>query len=151
MLSNIFSIVRWAIVIILWPFVLLSNSHAGIGACDDLNAITETPQVNFELEIQPILTTHCVGCHSGPNPAAFLDLSVGYTDLVDVDSFEVSGFKRVEPGSISRSYLFIKINCSNQIFGNRMPLNGNPLNLIEQALIRDWIRQLLIFRNGFDD
>ena len=145
------TLVRSILVSMLCSCVLFSNTHAGIGACDDLNIIAETPQVNFELEIQPIFTTHCVGCHSGPSPAAFLDLSVGYDQLVDVDSFGVPSFKRVTPGSISRSYLFIKINCFNQIFGSRMPLNGDPLNLIQQALIRDWIEQLLIFENNFDD
>ena len=139
---------RIATVLLLWQCL---SAQAGIGACDDLNAIAPTPAVDFELEVQPIFDTYCIGCHSGPNPSAFLDLSLGYADLVDVESFEVPSFDRVQPGEIARSYLFIKINCSNQLFGNRMPLNGNPLNLIQQALIRDWIQQLLIFSDGFED
>jgi len=150
MLSSTGHLIRMATVFLLWqcfPY----NVRAGIGACDNLNAITTTPAVDYELEIQPIFDTYCVPCHSGPTPSAFLDLSAGYAELVDVESFEVPSFDRVQPGHIAQSYLFIKINCSNQLFGNRMPLNGNPLNLQQQALIRDWIQQLLIFADAFED
>ena len=48
------------------------------------------------------------------------------------------------------SYLFFKINCSNQLSGNRMPRDAPPLSLSDQALIRDWIHQILIFKDGFE-
>lgn len=38
-----------------------------------------TRPVSFLREVQPILDKHCVGCHSGTNPAAGLDLFGGLT------------------------------------------------------------------------
>lgn len=129
----------------------LPNSvQAGLGGCDELNGIAEIPMVDFETEIQPIFNNNCIHCHGGPNPIASMDLEQGYTQLVDIPSFQIAQFNRVKPGFPGDSYLFIKLNCGNQFVGDRMPRDANPLSLFDQALIRDWIRQLLIFQDGFD-
>ncbi len=124
--------------------------RAGLSACDDLSAVAETPAVDFTSEIQPIFDAHCTTCHGPPNPIAFMDLTLGQQDLVDVESFQLTGFDRVKPGMVSQSLLYLKINCGNQFIGDRMPFNAPPLNLSQQALIRDWIKQILIFSDGFD-
>ncbi len=123
---------------------------AGISGCDDLSAIAETPAVDIEADIQPIFDAHCVACHGPPDPIAFMDLTLGAHDIVAVPSFQIPGINRIEPGQVSMSYLFFKINCSNQLSGNRMPRDAPPLSLSDQALIRDWIHQILIFKDGFE-
>ncbi len=123
---------------------------AGIGTCDDLSAVVETPAVDYDAQIQPIFNAHCVHCHGPPDPSAFMDLSAGPAMLVDVESFEIAGLMRVRPGEFYNSYLFIKINCADQLFGDRMPRDAAPLSLFDQALVRDWITQLLIFRGAFE-
>lgn len=127
-----------------------SPAHAGLGGCDDLSAIETIPQVDFATEIQPIFDANCTQCHGGPNPIAFMDLTQGQTQLVGVPSFQIPQFNRIEPGLPGDSYLFLKINCSNQFEGDRMPREAPPLSLFDQALLRDWINQILVFRDGFD-
>lgn len=128
----------------------LSPVYAGLSGCDDLSVIPETPQVDFATEIQPIFNNNCVHCHGGPDPIAFMDLEQGYVQIVDVPSFQISFFNRVEPGQPADSYLFLKINCANQFSGDRMPREAPPLSLFDQALIRDWISQILIYKNSFE-
>lgn len=139
------------LVILGWClFTSLNAAHAGLSACDDLNHVAETPQVDFNTDIQPIFDDNCTQCHGSPDPIAFMDLTLGYQDIVEVPSFQFTEINRVEPGDASFSYLFFKINCANQLSGDRMPREAPPLNLQEQALIRDWINQILIYKNGFD-
>ncbi len=108
------------------------------------------PMVDFDTEIQPIFDTHCTSCHGGPNPIAFMDLEQGFTQLVDVPSFQFPEINRIEAGESFNSYLFLKINCNNQLSGDRMPREAPPLTLLDQGLIRDWIDQLMIYKDGFE-
>lgn len=132
-------------------YLLVNNSAtAGVSGCDDLSALAETPKVDIDQDIQPIFDNHCIGCHGPPNPIAFMDLTLGAQDIVEIPSFQFPELNRIEPGQISMSYLFFKINCSSQLSGNRMPRDAPPLSLNEQALVRDWINQILIFKDGFE-
>ncbi len=136
--------------LLLVGFLLADSSIAGISGCDDLSAIVAAPNVTIDHDIQPIFDNHCIACHGPPDPIAFMDLTLGEQDTVAVPSFQIPELNRVEPGLVSLSYLFFKINCSNQLSGNRMPRDAPPLSLNDQALIRDWINQLLIFKDGFE-
>lgn len=93
-------------------------------------------------EVQAIFDARCIGCHSGLDPNARLDLSQGvsYDSVVDGPSGEVPGLKLVEPGDSSLSFLWEKVNCSLPQVGVRMP-TGVELLPSEQVLIRDWIDQ----------
>ena len=123
---------------------------AGISGCDDLSTMAETPDVDIDTDIQPIFDNHCIVCHGPPNPIAFMDLTLGAQDIVAVPSFQIPELNRIEPGQVSMSYLFFKINCASQLSGNRMPRDAPPLSLNDQALVRDWINQILIFQDGFE-
>ncbi len=133
-------------------FCLLFNDSvfAGLSGCDDLSTIAETPAVDMSTDIQPIFEANCTTCHGPPDPIAFMDLTHGAQDIVAVPSFQFPELNRVEPGTVSMSYLFFKINCNGQLSGNRMPREAPPLRLADQALIRDWINQILIFKDGFE-
>jgi hypothetical protein len=58
-----------------------------------------------------IFTPICAGCHSGPNPAANLNLDAAhsYSDLVNVPSTEEPTLDRVKPGDPSDSFLVIHL------------------------------------------
>jgi hypothetical protein len=75
---------------------------------------------------------------------------LGADDIVAVASFQIPQLNRIEPGQVSMSYYSLKLIAAVNCPGNRMPRDAPPLNLSEQALIRDWINQLLIFKDGFE-
>lgn len=118
--------------------------YSGGTNCDDLSSIPETPDVDYNTQIQPIWDTSCTGCH---NPTATnsggLDLQPGASlaNLVNAPSSFANGLLRVQAGHPNRSFLFEKINCEQPQVGNRMRPT-NAMSLTEQALIRDWITQL---------
>jgi PKD repeat protein len=110
----------------------------------DLSSFPETPNVNFNLQIQPIFSMNCVACHTElATNSGGLDLDPGdaYGELVDMESTEAPGVKLVESGSPERSYLMEKINATTPQIGTSMR-PGDPMSPTDRALIRDWIRQL---------
>lgn len=93
---------------------------------------------DFTGDIQPIFTTHCVGCH-GAQPQAGLDLRDGaaHAALVGVASTEVPTTQRVTPGDPAASYLAQKLGPDPAV-GETMPLGGSlPADRV--ALISAWI------------
>lgn len=119
----------------------IGPARAGIGAagCDDLDAIAETPGVDFQSAIQPTFDSNCTGCHGEFGPAD-LDLRSGesYDNLVGVISTTNSSRLRVEPFSPETSALFLAVNCDSPGGpGFRMPGTDQQ----QRALIRDWIAQ----------
>lgn len=107
--------------------------------CEDLGAIAETPAVDFETQIQPILTANCNSCH-GAAALADLDLRPGaaYDNLVGVTSTTNPDRLRVAPGAPDASTLLLAINCSSP-GGPGFQMTGTTLE--QRALIRDWILQ----------
>ncbi len=89
--------------------------------------------VDFLRDIQPVLTSKCLGCHSGANAQASLKLHTR-SDLLQGG---VSG-SSIVPGDASSSLLVRKINGQQ---GMRMPPSGAPLAPETIALIRNWIDQ----------
>ncbi|CAM2009850.1 PQQ-dependent sugar dehydrogenase [Acanthopleuribacter pedis] len=121
----------------------LIGVFSGGSGCDDLSGIAETPAVDYASVIQPIWNNNCIGCHNGTSTnSAGLNLAQNSLDnLVSQESSILDGMVLVTAGSVQRSYLFEKINCAVPQIGTRMrPSDSMDLN--EQALIRDWIRQL---------
>lgn len=117
--------------------VLLPASGAAIAACDDLHGGTINQNVQWQTQVKPILNTmlggRCSGCHF---PGRFPDL----TDI-DADAiYKIVGSYAL-PGDPLGSGLFDKVNCDPPVVGARMPLDGEPLTLEQQALIYDWIAQ----------
>lgn len=130
--------------------------HGG-SDCANLDAIAVTPDVDFDVEIQGIFDSLCQGCHA-PNVtnSGGLDLTRdnSYAALVNAPSGRAPGVPRVRPGDEMRSFLFEKINCAQPQIGTQMR-PADPLPLVQQALIRDWIRQIdgrvEVFADGFEE
>ncbi|MDZ7789564.1 MAG: hypothetical protein U5L08_03545 [Xanthomonadales bacterium] len=117
-----------------------ASAQGGVGAtgCDDLGGITETPMVDFQSQVQPILDD-CTGCH-GQNGFAGVDLRPGesFDNLVGVVSTTNPARLRVDPFEPDSSALLLAVNCDAP--GGPGFQMGN-VSLAERALIRDWIAQ----------
>jgi hypothetical protein len=72
-----------------------------------------------------IFTPICAGCHSGPNPAADLNLDAAhsYNDLVNVPSTEEPMLDRVKPGDPADSFLVIHLKSD----GDGAPASDIPI------------------------
>ncbi len=103
--------------------------------------------VSFSVEIQPIFTTACAGCHSPGGNADSARIPSHLTDgeaydlIVGVPSVQRSDLILVVPGDSAASLLYLKVSSISPPTGNRMPLFAPVLSDAEIGLIRDWINQ----------
>lgn len=121
-------------------------------ACSDLHveplptvgSSVSDPEIlnpSFASDIQPVFTARCAvaGCHVTPTEAnlglVLKDAATSYAHLVNVDSVENPGVKRVAPGDSSSSYLLAKLASGE------MPKSGPMLSLGTLLTIRNWIDQ----------
>ncbi len=129
---------------------IMVGLQAGGASCDSLDAIAETPSVDYVTDIQPLWGFACTGCHK-PNSAngGGLDLTPAnsHQALASIMSSQVPGRALVEPGSAMTSYLMEKISCENPQIGTRMR-PGSPMAPASQALVRDWINQGALLSPG---
>jgi hypothetical protein len=97
--------------------------------------------------VYAIFDAHCEICHGGQAPVAGLDFSTeetAYKTTVGVHAggegsvCAGSGLVRVDPGSASKSLLYLKIS-GTQPCGDRMPYHQTPLGGSDIAEIASWI------------
>ena len=94
----------------------------------------EVAPADFARDIQPLFAEHCLGCHSGEEPAAGLNLSVRASLLAEAESRAMP----VVPGQPDASELLRRVTASDP--GERMPPEGEePLSSAAIAKLRDWI------------
>ncbi len=91
-------------------------------------------KIDFARDIQPIFAEHCTACHgSKVEEGSFrLDLKSHFFRGGD------SG-KLVVPGKSGESLLLARVAGDDE--GDRMPLDADPLNESQIALLRKWIDQ----------
>lgn len=151
-----FGSVAAKLLVALTACVVCATAHGGTDGCDDLRGGDINFDVDWQNDIKPILNTEfggrCSGCHF---PGRFPDLTDVNFDAI----YKIVG-SYVIPGAPLESGLFDKVNCEVPFIGARMPLEGDPLTLEQQALIYDWIAQgalgepkatidrVFIFRDG---
>ncbi len=94
--------------------------------------------------VQPIFDQGCAfaGCHSNNSPAAGLDLTPGRSRdaMLGVPSTQNPDVPLVTAVNPTNSYLMTKLTGAGTM-GDRMPLNGTPLNDSQLEIIRTWIIQ----------
>ena len=130
-------------------FCLLAAGGCGSGQTISAGASSSGPgttgSLSLQKDLQPILTQQCAisGCHAGAAPQEGMDLSDGsaYSNLVNAESAEVPGEKRVKPNDPDHSLLFEKVSQDPPSVGSRMPLGGRPLTATQIQMFRDWILQ----------
>ena len=85
--------------------------------------------IDFESQIAPILSVHCVRCHSPSN-------SKGDISLANIGHLRDNG--HIEPGQPDESYL-IELITGLDGTPPEMPKDAAPLSAEQVALIRQWI------------
>jgi Planctomycete cytochrome C/Leucine Rich repeat len=98
-------------------------------------SVTAAADVDFEKEIKPIIEKTCLKCHGPEKPKGGLRL----------DTFEgltkgAKSGKVVVAGNADESRLYEVLTLEKDD-PDHMPAEGEPLNKLEQELIRDWINQ----------
>jgi hypothetical protein len=107
-----------------------------LGAC-----VEDSGSLSYATDIEPILLQTCARCHAGADPEgeiAFID--AGFDGLLALDSQQVD-MAFVEPGDSLHSYLWHKMNASQNIAGgsgSAMP-QGELLDAATVQLVADWI------------
>ena len=104
-------------------------------------------EVSWASDIWPILLVRCQVCHTVGSGAQevpdmlMTDPSTLYNAWVRIFSKCDPNRFRVLPGDSGLSFVFNKISEPAPFCGQRMPLQGAPLEDAEQQTIRDWIDQ----------
>ncbi len=89
----------------------------------------QSAKVDFARDIQPILQTHCAGCHGATKQMAQLRL----------DNRQ-SALRVITPSASAASRLFKRITVNDSQHGEpRMPKGGAALSPAQIALIKRWI------------
>ena len=134
--------------------VTVSALLLNLMSCKD--APTPTGESSFDLIQQKIFTPSCAtsGCHSSEKDATFaqhglvLAAGVAYKNLVGVDPKNsaalTDGLKRVKVFAYLESLLYHKLSVdashhSGKLYGNPMPLGGQPLPNGQIEFVRQWI------------
>ena len=90
--------------------------------------LTDYAQVNYDTEIQPIFNSNCVGCHSGGNPSAGLNLTSLDNVLLGSNNGPV-----ITEGNPFSSTLWQEVSLGS------MPPGPNNLDVNEINIIEEWI------------
>lgn len=85
------------------------------------NSCTTSAPATFQATVQPLLSTKCAGCHSGPNAQAGIDLSTYSGVKVTISDGRFWGAVNHQPGF------------------SAMPKNGTRLSDCELGQIKKWI------------
>ena len=89
--------------------------------------------VDFDRDIQPILTAKCLQCHGQTEPEAGLRLISREGAIATLES----GNKAVIPGKATESELLRRVSSAD--VNERMPPKGEPLSPKQIAALREWI------------
>lgn len=128
----------------------VSDAKGAVDPTPDTRTITVEgggggEEATFSAVQEQIFSASCAfsGCHAGGAPAEGLNLSAGqaYAQIVNVRSSQQPSRDRIEPGSPSTSYLYLKILGDASISGSRMPRGAPALSQALKDLLRDWIER----------
>ncbi len=89
--------------------------------------------IDFQRDIQPLLSQHCLDCHGPVTAESDLRLDSELAALRGGDS----GERVIAPGESDQSYLIERI--TNDDPGSRMPPDVDPLTEEQVQLLRAWI------------
>ena len=93
--------------------------------------MVSTASLNAQQPLE-ILKTSCAGCHSGPKPAARLQLDTPEHILAGGQTGDA-----LVPGNAASSAIITRISSTDK--ATRMPPFGNGLTADQIAILRDWV------------
>ncbi|MBC7853491.1 MAG: DUF1549 domain-containing protein, partial [Pirellulaceae bacterium] len=89
--------------------------------------------VDFDRDIQPLLTAKCLSCHGQSEPEAGLRMTSREGAVAVLES----GKQAIVPGKSAQSELIRRVLSPDA--AERMPPKGEPLNAVQIAALREWI------------
>lgn len=95
--------------------------------------------VNFNRDIQPILSKKCFACHGPSDQEAGLALHVRDLAIAEADS----GSNAIVPGDAEQSELIQRITSAHE--EEMMPPEGERLSSIEVELLKTWIEEGAVY------
>ncbi|MBN8577947.1 MAG: hypothetical protein J0L66_13465 [Cytophagales bacterium] len=114
---------------------VLIGSVLLLAACENDKFEEDLPvvkdNVSFALDIQPILSAECAGCHNPANVEPDLRKGYAYASLMEGDE------EGIIPGDSEGSELMEMLQRESED-GNNMP-PSTPLSPLKIALIKKWI------------
>jgi hypothetical protein len=140
-LMRAFCVAIFAGVAVTWACADFESTVDPTGGLPDV----EVANPSFASDIQPIFNLRCAigGCHTVLSRKGELVLQQGYAydSIVNVPSFLVPQYLRVEPGNAADSWLVRMIEADDEAREHfaRMPLGGQPLTPNQIATIVNWI------------
>ena len=120
------------------------DATTSTGTTGDSTSTGEPAGLSWEMDVYPVIVAPNCGCHAkdGAGGLTMTNATDSYAILVDVPSWQ-SDFKRVEPGDPAKSYLFHKLNGTQDKFGSgfQMPLGVAPMPKEQVDLVAQWISE----------
>lgn len=137
------------IVVLLVPACGRNRQVPGVVAPDGGGGadVAVAEGVSYAEEVWPILQLRCQTCHTTGIGAEqvpdmlMTDPSTLYLAWINVRAQCTTNLPRVFPGNSGLSFVYDKISKATPLCGQRMPLQGPPLDEAEQRTIQDWIDQ----------
>ena len=100
--------------------------------------------IDFQRDVRPILTRHCLRCHGDKQDEGGLRLSTKQNALAAADSEEPV----IVPGEANASLLMQRVTGTE--LGDQMPADATPLSASEIKILRDWINDGAKWPDGID-
>jgi hypothetical protein len=94
---------------------------------------SSTQEIDYSLQVKPILNKHCISCHGGVRKQA--DFSLLFRQEA-IDTTE-SGKPSIIPGDAAHSEMMRRITSTDP--EERMPYKENALSQVEIDILRKWI------------
>ncbi len=96
-------------------------------------SLAHAQEVDFDRDILPVLSRHCIECHGPESQESNLRLDSLEFALRGGDSGEPA----IQPGNSAQSHFIERLVTTN--IEERMPLSAPPLSNDEIALLKKWI------------
>ncbi len=114
-------------------------------ACDEPDPVESVCDGSFASVQRYVFEPACagVGCHSGDDPAAVLDLTAADTEksLVTVSAGTCEDQTLVVPGQLDASFLWQKVHSASPLCGEPMPM-ARGLSAAELTCLKRWIESV---------
>lgn len=122
---------RWLALASVVPLLLALSAHVSTGH----ESSKRSSQIDFEREVQPILTRRCLLCH-GPAKAAG---GLRFTDRAAATAELKSGQHGIVPGKPEESEAIRRVTAEDA--NVRMPPKHEPLSSAEVTTLKQWIAE----------
>ncbi len=110
----------------------------GLGVLGLLLAIPCRAEIEFNEQIRPILSKHCIACHGPDEEDRQADLRL---DTFEGATADLGGYAAIEPGDPESSEIIERIVTEDPDLKMPPPEHAEPLSEEETELLKAWVAQ----------